>query len=274
MNSFTSWIGGKKLLRKPIVACFPESFERYIEVFGGAAWILFHKPPTSFEVYNDLNNLLVNLFRHVKDSPEELKNALRYTLNSRVDFNTTLKLFADESEMSDLDRAALYYQLLRFSYASTGTSYSCQPHSMWWDFPQIEACNERLQRTGVIVENKSFERLIPHYDREGSFFYADPPYFGTESYYAGVNFTKENHIILRDVLMDIDGKFLLSYNDCEYIRELYDYPEITIVPVARLNNIKQRYDHGSEYNELFIANYDVITLYENHIETPQQLMLV
>jgi DNA adenine methylase len=37
MNSFIGWIGGKKLLRKEIVKRFPESFNRYIEVFGGAA---------------------------------------------------------------------------------------------------------------------------------------------------------------------------------------------------------------------------------------------
>ncbi|WP_373370537.1 hypothetical protein [Clostridium felsineum] len=38
MNSFISCIGGKKLLRKEIIALFPEKFERYIEVFGGAGW--------------------------------------------------------------------------------------------------------------------------------------------------------------------------------------------------------------------------------------------
>ncbi|MDU3286328.1 DNA adenine methylase, partial [Enterocloster bolteae] len=45
MNSFISWIGGKKLLRKTILEQFPESgtFDRYIEVFGGAAWLLFYK---------------------------------------------------------------------------------------------------------------------------------------------------------------------------------------------------------------------------------------
>lgn len=43
MNSFIAWIGGKKLLRKAIIERFPESFDRYIEVFGGAGWVLFGK---------------------------------------------------------------------------------------------------------------------------------------------------------------------------------------------------------------------------------------
>lgn len=41
MNSFIAWIGGKKLLRKEIVKRFPEEgFTRYVEVFGGAGWVL------------------------------------------------------------------------------------------------------------------------------------------------------------------------------------------------------------------------------------------
>ena len=53
MNSFMSWVGGKKSLRDAVLARFPPYYERYIEVFGGAGWVLFHKPPgNDFEVYN------------------------------------------------------------------------------------------------------------------------------------------------------------------------------------------------------------------------------
>ena len=51
MNSFMSWVGGKKALRDAVRARFPPYYERYIEVFGGAGWVLFHKPPgMDFEV--------------------------------------------------------------------------------------------------------------------------------------------------------------------------------------------------------------------------------
>ncbi len=36
MNSFMTWIGGKKSLRKNIISEFLETYDRYIEVFGGA----------------------------------------------------------------------------------------------------------------------------------------------------------------------------------------------------------------------------------------------
>ena len=63
MNSFMSWVGGKKNLRDEVLARFPPYYERYIEVFGGAGWVLFHKPPgADFEVYNDFNGNLSNLY--------------------------------------------------------------------------------------------------------------------------------------------------------------------------------------------------------------------
>lgn len=88
MNSFMSWVGGKKALRDAVLARFPPYYERYIEVFGGAGWVLFHKPPgMDFEVYNDFNSNLSNLYRCVRDKPNKLKYKLRYVLNSREDFD-------------------------------------------------------------------------------------------------------------------------------------------------------------------------------------------
>ena len=79
INSFMAWVGGKKALRDEILARFPRNYKRYIEVFGGAGWVLFHKPPgNDFEVFNDFNGNLVNLYRCVREQPEALRNELRY----------------------------------------------------------------------------------------------------------------------------------------------------------------------------------------------------
>ena len=82
-----SWVGGKKALRDQILSRFPLEYKRYIEVFGGGGWILFHKPPgRDFEVYNDFNGNLVNLYRCVREHPDELEKELTFMLNSRLDF--------------------------------------------------------------------------------------------------------------------------------------------------------------------------------------------
>ena len=255
LNSFMSWIGGKKALRELIVTLFPVYYERYIEVFGGGGWVLFHKPPgNDFEVYNDFNSLLVNLYRCVRDKPQELMEALRYVLNSREDFDVVRATLARDSPASDVQKAAWFYELIRYSYAAGLTSFGSQPHDMWSNFPLIEQAHRRLAK--VVIENKDFEKLIRQYDRPVSFFYCDPPYVDTEDYYSNITFGRGGHERLRDTLLSVQGKFLLSYNDHPLVWEMYDRPGIYIERVTRLNNMKQRYDGGAQFPELFVSNYD------------------
>ena len=194
LNSFMSWIGGKKALRELIVTLFPVYYERYIEVFGGGGWVLFHKPPgNDFEVYNDFNSLLVNLYRCVRDKPQELMEALRYVLNSREDFDVVRATLARDSPASDVQKAAWFYELIRYSYAAGLTSFGSQPHDMWSNFPLIEQAHRRLAK--VVIENKDFEKLIRQYDRPASLFYLDPPYHATEGYYQNIRFLYNGIII-------------------------------------------------------------------------------
>jgi DNA adenine methylase len=307
MNSFIPWIGGKSQSRYIILPRFPPFYGRYIEVFGGGGWILFAKEPEPFEVYNDFNNNLYNLFCCVKYRPAAFLKQLGYLpVNARREFDVLLKhingediatAFINEetalmqefelpnfSELigllygenngakhCDVRRAADFYKVIRYSYASGCTSFSCQPSNIKSAFQQIISANKRLNDNGcilgnkaykrpndagngVILENKDFESLIRQYDRPESFFYCDPPYYQTEGCYA-VAFKKEDHYRLKEVLSGIQGKFMLSYNDCEFIRELYD--SYHMKSYSRINSISQRYDAGGLYGELLIANYDM-----------------
>lgn len=254
-----SWIGGKKALREEVVQRFPLQFDRYVEVFGGAGWVLFHKEPRrDFEVYNDLNSLLVNLYRCVQEKPEELIAALKYALNSREEFDRIRTALSRDSPASDIQRAAWFYQIIRYSYASGLTSFAARPHDMWKNFPLIQQASRRLK--DVVIEHQDFETLVRHYDCPTALFYLDPPYHATESYYQNIGeggFTEDDHVRLRNLLLDIEGFFLLSYNDDDFVRDLYTWPGIKIQETTRLNNIKQRYDNGALFPELFIANYDM-----------------
>ena len=267
-----SWIGGKKALRELIVTRFPLGYERYIEVFGGGGWVLFYKSPgNDMEVYNDINGLLVNLYRCVREHPQELIEELRYVLNAREDFDRIRTALARDSPVSDVRRAAWFYQLIRYSYASGLTSFGSQPHDMRSNFPLIEQAHRRLAK--VVIESKDFQKLIRQYDRPVSFFYLDPPYHATEGYYQNIGedgFTEADHIRLRDTLLGIEGKFLLSYNDDNFIRGLYDRPGIYLMETTRLNTIKQRYENGAQFPELLIANYD---FRERSRKAPAQMTL-
>ncbi len=255
MNSFMSWVGGKKALREQIVGMLPVNYAKYVEVFGGGGWVLFHKPPGGdFEVYNDLNGLLVNLYRCVRDRHEELIAELKYVLNSRVDFERAKATLMKRGKKDQVKKAALFYQLIRYSYGAALKSYAAQPHDIWSDFPLIEQAHRRLG--SVVIEHQDFGRLIPHYDSEDTVFYCDPPYHTTEKYYMNIGetgFTERDHIRLRDTLLGIRGKFILSYNDDEFVRKLYAAPGIRVTEVTRLNQMKQRYEANSQFEELIRA---------------------
>jgi len=300
LNSIISWVGGKKALRDMIYMRMPLEYDRYIEVFGGGGWVLFGKPPDKgMEVYNDFNSNLANLFSCVKERPMALLKELAFLpLNSRDEFfclrkflnkeefvsehlpeeleiathflkepeaEEIRKLLMENATIGDVQRAAAFYKIIRYSYGSGCTSYSCQPFDIRKTFTIIWEANRRLRDT--VIENKDFEALIRHYDRPGAFFYCDPPYFETEGHYEVV-FTKTDHERLRDTLLQIDGKFLVSYNDCTYIRKLYQ--DFNIESVSRTNNLAQRYESGSEYPEVLIANYD---MNERKKELPVQMSL-
>lgn len=266
VNSFMSWIGGKKSSRDIIIPRFPVYYEKYIEVFGGGGWILFAKPPgNDHEIFNDFNSNISNLYTCVRDHSAELIESLRFVLNSREDFDRIKHIINEKAEIGDVKRAAEFYQLIRYSYASGCDSFGGKPHSMWGNFPLIEQACRRLQK--VVIENKDFEKLITQQDSEVSFFYCDPPYFNTESYYENVGFTTADHERLRNVLAGITGKFMVSYNDCPEIRSLYEGYEM--YSYERINNIRQRFDGGSMFGELLIANYDM----GERLNTSRQLSL-
>lgn len=288
MNSFIAWVGGKKALRKLIYTMFPVQFDRYIEVFGGGGWVLFGKPPNlkrKLEVYNDYNSNLANLFYCVKNRTCAFLLELGFLpINSRDEFSmirtflekqepdTTFlqeeltlaeqnlsppdyeeirAIFLENAQMTDVKRAAAFFKLIRYSYGSGCTSFGCQPFDVRKCFDAIWQASHRLSET--VIENKDFEALIRQYDRDNAFFYCDPPYYETEGHYEVV-FRKEDHMRLRDTLKACRGKWMVSYNDCDFIRELYDGYYITAV--TRLNNLAQRYEGGCEFPEVIITNYD------------------
>lgn len=172
MNSFMSWVGGKKLSGTTCLLAFLLTMNG-ISRFRRGGLGAFRKPPgMDFEVYNDFNGNLANLYRCVRDKPNKLKYKLRYVLDSREDFDWIASLHKRGlfSRFRDVDRAAKFYQLIRYSYASGLDSFGSQPHSIWSDFPMIDLAARRLQK--VVVENKDFEKLIRQYDRPVSFFIA------------------------------------------------------------------------------------------------------
>ena len=300
MKTPVSRVGNKSSLLHILYAVFPMKYSRFVDVFGGSGSVLLGKPEVHpFEVYNDFDRNLVNLFHCMKNRTAATIRELGFcNLNSREDFNAWKRFFKHETfddrylseelkltelmfpppeaaelmemrtritEDHDVRRAAMFLKLLRYSYSSGCKSFACQPFDIRRLFGLIQELEDRM--ANVVIENQDFETLIKHYDRSDTFFYADPPYFSSEEMYA-VGFNWNDHVRLRDTLQAIKGKFLLSYNDCPEIRELYK--DFSIFDFSRTHSMVQRYEAGKEFKELLIGNYD---LYERERNRPLQMTL-
>ena len=286
MNSLISWVGGKKALRELIYQRFPKDYGRYIEVFGGGGWVLFGKTPEKNEVYNDYNNNLSNMFAVVRDQPlafiqelgylpengrnifnlyreiiskqriedkyveEEMKKVKVYFTEIQAEEIRTI-MMKNRIENQDVQLAVAFFKLIRYSYGSGCRTFGCRAYDVRKAFSTVWDVSDRLAH--VTIENRDFEELIIQYDKPDTFFYCDPPYYETEGHYEVV-FSKEDHIRLCRALKNIQGKFLLSYNDCEFIRELYK--DFYIESCSRANNMALRYDSSSQFPELLISNYN------------------
>jgi DNA adenine methylase len=251
MNSFLTWIGGKKALRKKIVEQFPEkgTFNRYVEVFGGAGWVLFFSEGhAKIEIYNDINGNLVNLFRCVKYHPTAVQEELEYILTSREQFYDAREQIKVRG-MTDIQRAAQFFILIKESFGADIRSFGLRARDMNKAKEYLNAVSNRLNK--VVIENDDFRKIIKNYDKKDTLFYLDPPYYDAEKYYPD-RFMPEDHLELKRLLEGIKGKFILSYNSCGYIRKLYgDY---NIVEVERAHSLIHR-NTKPRYQELIIKNY-------------------
>ena len=84
-----AWVGGKSKLTAQIIPLIPEH-RCYVEVFAGAAWMLFRKPPSKVEVINDINDELVTFYRVIKHHRTAFIDAFNDQLTSRIEYNRFL----------------------------------------------------------------------------------------------------------------------------------------------------------------------------------------
>lgn len=254
MQSFIGWIGGKNHLKKFIIPLIPSDCDRYIEVCGGAGWVLFGKEKIKkqIEVFNDVDGDLINLYLQIKNNCAELQKEIDW-LQSRELFRKYRYEIENKAELTDIQRAARYLYLIKCSFGSTRSSFATAPKTTCNIIDELPKYKERLK--SVIIENRDFENLIKTYDRPSSVFYIDPPYVNSEKYYNKnySHFTNEDHKRLNMCLKAVKGRFILSYNDCELVRKLYK--NYNIMCVSRNNLLPATRNNRKEFKEVIITNY-------------------
>lgn len=215
------WIGGKRRLAPHILPLFPKH-ECYVEPFCGAAALFFLKEPAGVEVLNDINGELVSLYRVVQNHLDEFMRQFRWALTSREMFGWLKS--TPPATLTDIQRAARFFYLQKLAFGGkvdgqTFGASATRPHGI--NLLRLEedlsAAHLRLHR--VTIEHLAWSECVRRYDRAGTLFYLDPPYWGTAGY--GVDFGLEQYEAMAELLKGMKGKALVSVNDIPEMRKAF-----------------------------------------------------
>ena len=236
MGAPIRYAGGKSLAVGLIVELVPDGTERVISPFLGggsvevACAVELGLPVLGYEIFD----ILVNYWQVQLSNPQILYEKLLKFKPDRQGFKEVkdrLKLhWKGEKKLERYDLAAYYYFNSNTSY---GPHFLGWPSSVYLQPKRYEKMLEKVRNfraDNMKVECASFEEVMPKYTND--FLYCDPPYYldGDSKTFVGMyphrNFPIHhkgfNHELLRDLLMEHKGGFVLSYNDCSTIREWYN----------------------------------------------------
>ena len=260
MRAVFRYAGSKWGLADWIIQHFPVDYENmvYLEPFAGSAAVFFNKKPGIVETINDLNGDVVNLFRVLREHPEELIQKIQLTPFSREEF----KLSAVPCD-EPIEKAR------RFMVRTT-QSIGAKPDSGWRNHKQAKvggtACKwnglpetlyaavARLKGTQtnlVQIENTDALQLIAKYNYPDVLMYLDPPYVKatrrTSKLYRH-EMDDEGQIAMLDLVAKSKAKIVLS----GYESELYDEK----LPGWRKDTTETRTTSTDTATETIWMNYD------------------
>ena len=229
--------GGKSLAVGHVVEQLPDNITRLVSPFfgGGSIEIAINQKLDIPIIASDINETLINYWRHQIHAPHALYQELRNIPPTKEEYQrikTIIKEWrAGERRLTPLEQATYFFYNHNLSY---GPSFPGWASSIYLNEKKYTSMIEKVRdfRATIDITCESFEHLFARYPHD--FFYCDPPYFlktddETSKMFNGI-YPERNHPIyhnsfdhtlLRDLLYQHRGGFILSYNDCATSREYY-----------------------------------------------------
>ncbi|WP_227394214.1 DNA adenine methylase [Jeotgalibacillus aurantiacus] len=229
MKRILNYPGSKWSMANWIIDHMPDH-EVYLEPFFGSGAVFFNKQPVKIETINDLDSRIVNLFKVIRDHPEELARLISYTPLSREEYKGSYETNPDPLEDARRFLVRCWMAIGAKTSDITGWRSSISPNSpnnakQWSSLPgNIMTITDRLK--DAQIENQDALDLIQRYNRENVLIYADPPYVRstrTNRHYAH-EMDESGHAALIEVLLDHQGPVILSgYENDLYARYLSEW---------------------------------------------------
>lgn len=247
--------GAKWRLAPWILEHFPPlaAYDVYVEPFGGSAAVLLRKERSPIEVFNDLDDDVVNFFSVLRDCPEALIQAIELTPFARREWERAGGATADPVESARRFYLRSYGGIAgptakwrtgwrrqkKLSLRADGTGAMTSAARVFAKTSHLHTVAARLR--GVFIEAVDALDLIRDYDGKRALFYVDPPYpaavrkaWATTAYQHELS--DDDHRELAAVLNACSGMVILSGYDCDLYRELFSSPAwVTVSRPARTN---------------------------------------
>lgn len=187
MKALFRYPGAKWALAEWIIQHFPPGYENmvYLEPFCGSSAVFFNKEPSVVETINDLNSDIVNLFRVLREQPDDLQRAMALTPYSREEYDNAFNPADDPVEkarrfMVQTTQAIGAKMCGKCGWRNHKQTKVGGTACKWYGIPDtIGIAAERLKGTSthlVQIEHMDAIRLIERYDSPEVLMYLDPPY--------------------------------------------------------------------------------------------------
>ena len=257
-----TYYGGKFTMSRQLVGKLPPH-RRYFEPFFGGGSMFFRKNKAEWNVLNDIDNDLVNLYLCVSQRFNELCDYIRWIPRSRQLFEEAqLLIKTPVIDNPNPKRAAMYFFAVRNSFNNIPTGSFSKDTK--WNVDIIKELEQsRRKLDNCTVENLHFADLVKRYEpRKGDFFYFDPPYVVTDkrtkkNYYRNV-FDNDSHELLKemcDFIHENEAQFMISYDNKEEIMKLYNGYNVNFIRTKYVGTKPE--DRGKIRIELLITNYTI-----------------
>ena len=238
-------MGNKSKIAEMIQSKFPEH-KVYVEPFFGAGGMFFNKRKAKYNIVNDYDNDVFNLFNVVMHRKDDFIEAfVKMPVHEGL-----LKHWKQNKETDEILKALRFIFLSNFTYMGAGASMCFgteNPKGII--LKNIDATQKYLENVQFANRDfRSFFEQLRERNSDDTFIYCDPPYLETMDNYSH-SFTEQDANDLFDCLIESKCKFAYSEFDHPFILEQAEKRGLNVITIGERQNLKNR------KTEILVTNY-------------------
>lgn len=273
--------GGKSRAVKLISSLLP-NFDEYREPFLGGGSIFIYLKQMYPEKKYWINDKHYSLFKFWEMCQKDVRAVIEKVYQWRNQFSDGKKLHIFLTKniptFNDVETAAAFFIFNRITFSGTSESggYSQQAYHGRFTESSIQRLLEMgMLLNGATITNYDYKKLVDD-TAKNVFIYLDPPYYGASKsalYGKNGNLHKNfDHAGFAEAMRNCEHKWLITYDDCNYIRDLFSFA--TIIPWDLTYGMRNQTPTSNQTGkELFISNYLPVSNYNFKIEKERQFVL-